>query len=124
MRIALPKTLSIEDRLVIKSCETPGLAKKLSKSLTLRENWDNYKLIVMANILSQKFDLNGSNEQKVLAQKLIDTGDAELIEGNYWGDVFWSKIFNLHVVSPLELARRIQDIFFNQPNLNYKYICV
>ncbi len=30
-------------------------------------------------------------KQKELAQKLINTGDAELIEKNYWHDYFWGE---------------------------------
>ena len=37
----------------------------------------------MRDALIQKFS------DKKLQKKLIDTGDAELIEGNWWGDKFW-----------------------------------
>jgi len=46
--------------------------------------WDGAKLGIMAQLVVQKFTNNA-----VLAQRLHDTGDAELIEGNTWGDTFW-----------------------------------
>lgn len=62
-----------------------GHAKRLGKTLEPRQGWDTYKMYAMETLLRQKFsDLNPE-----LKQKLIDTGDAELIEGNWWGDTFW-----------------------------------
>jgi predicted NAD-dependent protein-ADP-ribosyltransferase YbiA (DUF1768 family) len=42
------------------------------------------KLPVMEHLLRQKF-FTGSE----LAAKLVQTGDAILMEGNNWGDSFW-----------------------------------
>ena len=38
-----------------------------------------------------KAGLQEKFKNPVLAKKLIDTGDTELIEGNYWHDNFWGK---------------------------------
>lgn len=63
--------------------KTPTEAKRLGRKAPLREDWEDIKLIVMKEILKSKF----SNPP--LAQKLLETGDQELIEGNWWGDTFW-----------------------------------
>lgn len=63
---------------------TPAQAKRLSRSMPVRLNWDHFKYGVMANLVDQKF-LNHPE----LKQKLLDTGDAILIEGNTWGDTYW-----------------------------------
>lgn len=67
----------------IAGCETPGKAKAIGKTVPLMDNWDQYKVGVMFGLLWQKF------EDPTLRKMLLDTGDAELIEGNWWGDRFW-----------------------------------
>ena len=58
-------------------------AKKLGKKVNLRNDWTEIKKEIMELVLREKF----SNE--VLKQKLIATGNTELIETNHWGDYFW-----------------------------------
>jgi hypothetical protein len=59
-------------------------AKKLGKTVKLQENWDEIKFDVMQKVLRLKFIRNPD-----LKHLLISTGDAELIEGNWWGDKIW-----------------------------------
>lgn len=49
-------------------------------------DWDNRKVEVMRYFLEQKFDkvLNPD-----LWKKLQDTGNKQLVELNFWGDIFW-----------------------------------
>jgi ribA/ribD-fused uncharacterized protein len=65
---------------------TPGQAKRAGDAVTKRENWDNIKAVFMLEILRAKFTQNFE-----LRQKLLDTGDAILIEGNTWCDTYWGK---------------------------------
>lgn len=78
------KTLDPQERSQVRSASTHGLAKKLGRKVKMRPGWDNVKLSVMADLVSQKFARHHE-----LRKMLLETGDAELIEGNYWGDVFW-----------------------------------
>jgi ribA/ribD-fused uncharacterized protein len=78
------KTLSIMERERIRKARTPGQAKRLGKQATMRPDWDEIKVGVMRNVLVSKFQHNSE-----IRQKLIDTGDAYLEEGNWWGDTFW-----------------------------------
>ncbi len=71
------------DRVNISHAATPGQAKRLGRKVLMLDNWDNIKLDVMKDLVYQKF----SNDP--LLSMLLDTGDAELIEGNTWGDVYW-----------------------------------
>ena len=59
-------------------------AKKLGKEVALRADWDEIKLPLMYEIVKAKFTQNPE-----LAARLKSTGDAELIEGNYWHDTYW-----------------------------------
>lgn len=59
-------------------------AKSLGKKIQLRSDWENVKVAEMQRIVIAKFEQNAG-----LKQRLADTGNAELIEGNTWGDTFW-----------------------------------
>ena len=63
---------------------TPIQAKRLGKKVKLREDWEEVKVDIMRGIVRCKFTQNPD-----LAEKLIQTGDTELIEGNKWRDYFW-----------------------------------
>lgn len=63
---------------------SPSYAKRLGRHVRLRNDWEYVKDRVMYDICRAKFMQN-----KNLAQLLIETGDATLIEGNTWGDMVW-----------------------------------
>ena len=67
-------------------------AKRIGQDVKAIPNWDAIKIGVMRDVLACKF-ASGS----ALAQKLIDTGNAELVEGNYWKDDFWGVRFDNNV---------------------------
>jgi len=59
-------------------------AKRLGRTVPLRSDWPETKLAVMAHILALKFPPGHP-----LSAKLVDTGNARLIEGNTWNDAYW-----------------------------------
>lgn len=66
-------------------CELTGVvAKRAGKRVDLRSDWQEVKVGIMQEIVRAKFEQNPD-----LLQKLLDTGDAELVEGNSWHDTFW-----------------------------------
>lgn len=78
------KTIYPEERIAIRDAETPAKAKRLGKLIIYRADWEDIKLDVMEALVRQKF-----TEHHMLADKLIATGDHELVEGNWWGDTYW-----------------------------------
>jgi ribA/ribD-fused uncharacterized protein len=79
------KTLDVEERKRIAAIIIPGQAKREGNSLlSIRKDWEQIKVSIMESILRIKFLSN-----TCLLNKLIATGDKELIEGNWWGDCFW-----------------------------------
>lgn len=62
---------------------SPGQAKKLGKTVTLRENWEAFRLMEMEFLVRQKFFA------PELAEKLLATGEESLVENNWWGDTYW-----------------------------------
>jgi ribA/ribD-fused uncharacterized protein len=67
----------------ILTASTPGQAKRLGRAAPMRSTWEDEKVAVMLALLRVKFS------DPDLAQKLIGTGSAYLVEGNTWGDTFW-----------------------------------
>lgn len=61
-----------------------AIAKRMGRTVKLRPDWEEVKLRIMTNLVRTKFLQNPA-----LGDKLLATGDEELIEGNHWGDTFW-----------------------------------
>jgi ribA/ribD-fused uncharacterized protein len=78
------KTLDPDEKAYVRFCETPGKAKRAGRNITLREDWELVKIENMREIVLSKFTRNEGYLKSLRA-----TGDAELIEGNTWGDTFW-----------------------------------
>lgn len=62
----------------------PQRAKRLGRRVELRPDWEAVKYDVMYQVCKAKFTQNPD-----LRNKLLATGDAELVEGNTWGDQVW-----------------------------------
>ena len=62
--------------------------KAFGMTIKLRPNWNDIRLSMMYIVVSEKFQQN-----KDLAEKLIATGDNELVEHNWWNDKYWGKHF-------------------------------
>ena len=82
------KTLDKNEQEMIRLASTPGKAKRLGNKITLRSDWEIIKFDIMFKCVNLKFKRN-----KDLKQKLLDTKDALLIEGNYWHDNIWGDCF-------------------------------
>nr|MBN1229138.1 DUF1768 domain-containing protein [Anaerolineae bacterium] len=81
------KTLIPEEREPIREAAESSQAKRLGRQSTLREDWDEIKIAIMEDLVRQKF-----TRHQDLAERLLATGDAYLIEGNDWGDCFWGQV--------------------------------
>jgi ribA/ribD-fused uncharacterized protein len=78
------KTTNWREQIVVLSAGSASEAKKLGGMVTLRPEWDDIKDDVMLELLRLKFAV-GQKERHWLQ----DTRDAELTEGNNWGDTYW-----------------------------------
>lgn len=63
---------------------TSAQAKKLGRTVPLRPDWEEQKLLVMQDLVSMKF-----LRHKTLRRWLDLTGNVQITEGNTWGDIFW-----------------------------------
>jgi N-glycosidase YbiA len=78
------KSTDWNEQVQISAAKTPAKAKQMGKTIQHKiKGWSRIRLAVMENLLRQKFSYPAA------ADALLATGDAELIEGNTWGDTFW-----------------------------------
>lgn len=80
------KTRDPEARAKIRRARSAGAAKHLGRRVPMRPDWEAVKIEVMKRLVRQKFRCDAE-----LARALLATGDAELVEGNYWNDTFWGQ---------------------------------
>ena len=52
------KTLDLFARSIVCSCSTAGKAKRMGKTLVLREDWEQVKLEIMFRLVLEKFSKN------------------------------------------------------------------
>lgn len=70
-------------RLAIIHAPTPKEAKRIGSNITLRPDWDSYRMTAMLIALQAKFKNEAERDM------LLATGDAYLEETNTWNDTFW-----------------------------------
>lgn len=77
------KTKSKIERQRILEARSPHDAKRIGRTVTLRPRWVKVRKLYMMEVLEIKFD------DEDLKERLTQTGDATLIEGNHHNDRFW-----------------------------------
>ena len=95
------KCTTMEDRIKF-SYLNPSDAKKLGRRIILRNDWESVKISIMREIVFEKFKQNPH-----LTEKLLDTGDVYLEEGNNWGDRIWGTV---NGVGKNELGKIIMEV--------------
>lgn len=78
------KTFDFDQRKLIAAADTPGRAKRLGRTVSLRSDWEQVKDGIMEELVRLKFQSSTS-----LCLQLRSTGEKELIEGNWWNDTYW-----------------------------------
>ena len=80
------KTHDPEMKEKIKAAPKAWQAKRIGRNLKLSMSvpaWNTLRVAIMYKLVKQKFS------KEPFRSKLLATGNAELIEGNWWGDTFW-----------------------------------
>ena len=80
------KVLDDDEKLLFSDL-SPREAKKLGRRVKLRKDWNDVKDNYMYEICRAKF-----TQHEDLAEKLLETGDEELVEGNTWNDTYWEYV--------------------------------
>jgi len=85
------KFLDRELQIAVSKAPKPVDAKRMGNKrymeklgVKIRKDWDDVKITIMKDVVTLKF-----YKHPHLLKRLIETGDEELIEGNWWNDTFW-----------------------------------
>ena len=97
------KTLNKKQRLKF-AMLNPSRAKEMGRSISLRPDWEEIKINVMYEICKAKFTQNEN-----LKRSLLNTGNAELIEGNNWGDKIWGQVNGIGENNLGKILMRIRE---------------
>lgn len=85
----------------------PAKAKKLGRTVKIREDWEDVKVNIMLFYVTKKF--RDHEDLRILLQL---TGKAHLEETNWWGDQFWGvcKGVGLNILGDIlmQVRREIQ----------------
>src|SRR5262245_60125639 len=85
------KTDDVELKEWIRGAPDASEAKKRGRSekvkAKMRPDWEAIKLSVMEELVRQKF-----TRYDDIRKVLLDTGDQELVEGNWWKDRIWGMV--------------------------------
>lgn len=82
------KTIDMVERGKIWSAETPGRAKRIGQTVTMRSHWKNLSVGYMYDGIKMKFRQNTE-----IQDLLKSTKDYQLIEGNNWHDNIWGDCY-------------------------------
>lgn len=68
----------------IRVLELPNQAKRAGRYVQIRPDWEDVKVDLMMELVDIKF-----TQHPELKQRLLDTSDLYIEEGNTWRDTFW-----------------------------------
>jgi hypothetical protein len=74
------KTLDDLEQEWVRNMDTPGKAKKTGQKVHMRKDWETVKDDIMLELVRIKFS------DPELLEKLLNTKNYILVEGNYWHD--------------------------------------
>ena len=78
----------LDDEVKCSFCDlNPSMAKRKGRRVALLSDWNDLKFDIMYEICLAKF-----SQHEDLKQKLLDTKDKHLEEGNNWGDRIWGTV--------------------------------
>ena len=76
----------------VRDAVSPKQAKYFGRSVDIDlEKWEQIKVDAMREVVYHKF-LNEGPYGQTMADALLKTGHAMLVEGNTWGDTYWGRV--------------------------------
>ena len=86
----------------------PTEARNLGRKIPLRKDWEQVKMTVMKEIVMAKFEQNPD-----LMEKLLNTGNAYLEEGNTWGDRTWGTVNGIGANNLGRILMEVRESHYN-----------
>lgn len=87
-------------------------AKQLGRQVVMRSDWDKVRDQVMCEVVFEKFSQNAE-----IRERLIATGEAELIEGNTWNDRYWGICNGIGQNKLGKILMRVRSEFLQKEQL-------
>ena len=91
------------------------LAKKMSMTKKfkrdIRPDWDDVKEEIMRELVWAKFSQN-----EKLKERLLATGDRQIVEGNDWGDTYWGVCNGVGLNRLGEILMEVREKLRNSEN--------
>lgn len=87
----------------------PSDAKRKGRHVVLRPDWEDVKYEIMYDIVFAKFSQNDT-----LKQKLLDTHNQHLEEGNTWGDMVWGTVHGVGENHLGKILMRVRKVLQDQ----------
>lgn len=82
------KATNEKDKMYVMASKSAAQAKRRGRKIKCRSDWEEgYKEGIMLNLLRSKFKI------EAMRRKLLDTGNVELSEGNWWHDNEWGDCY-------------------------------
>lgn len=106
------KSGNSKDFEVFSKIEKANKAKEQGRKVVLRDDWDDIKIDIMTNVVRLKFTQNID-----LRTKLLATGDAHLVEGNWWKDTFWGMCNGVGTNHLGKILMKVRDEFNEKPRV-------
>jgi len=110
--------LTVRREIAILPANQAGKAKKMGRIVQLRSDWSKVNESFMEDFVRQKF------KNPLFKEILLDTGDAEIIEGNYWHDNYWGDCLckscsDISGENKLgKIIMKIREELLNEPTAN------
>lgn len=107
------KATNQKDHDLVKNSKNPSEAKRYGRRIKLRDDWEEVKDDYMYCLVKAKFSQNPGQ-----AKMLIETGNAELIEGNTWGDTHFGVCSKTSIGENVlgKILMRVREELKNEEN--------
>jgi len=86
-------------------------ARVLGRTVSLRPDWEHIKDDIMYRVVKTKF--SDSN----LKQRLLDTGDEELVEDNWWSETYWGVCAGVGLNKLGKILMRVRQELREEENI-------
>lgn len=103
------KTTDSSIHKLLTQARNPSDARKIGKTLVLREGWDDMRLEAMEEVNRIKYSQTDYFDSMELRDMLKATAPAVLVEANWWNDTFWGECNGIGENNLGKTLMRIRD---------------
>lgn len=87
---------------------SPSEAKREGRKVKIRKDWNEVRIRIMGELVTQKFVRNENLRVRLMNVK------GEIAEDNTWGDTFWGKVNGVGQNNLGKILMLVRDFFLRQ----------